>query len=167
MFRKVPPLRSEEPEAFLNLCVQVDEVFVQGLVDDRRFVMRILPLGFGCVLRVFGNCLRAGNGWAECKGRLLKEYFPQFVRERLVRELIVFNSHQEGRSLRGYVEQVFCAASFLRFGTIELQLVDRIVMHLHPSVRDQAELLERPRSRNELHRVIGLIEEMMTVVKEG
>ena len=74
----------------------------------------------------------------------MKEYFPHFVRERLVRELIVFYSHQKGLSLRGYVEQDFRAASFLRYGTNELQLVDRIVMHLHPSERDQANLREAP-----------------------
>ena len=96
----------------------------------------------------------------------MKEYFPHFVRERLVRELIVFYSHQKGLSLRGYVEQDFRAASFLRYGTNELQLDDSIVMHLHPSVRDQAAFLDRLRSRNELHRVIGLIEERMAVVKE-
>ena len=33
------------PFVFVNdLCVQVDEVFVQGLVDDQSFLMRILPL---------------------------------------------------------------------------------------------------------------------------
>ena len=95
-----------------------------------------------------------------------EEYFPHFVRERLVRELIVFNFHVEGRSLRGYVEQVFRAANFLRYGANELQLVDRIVMNLHPSVRDHAVLLERPPSREELHRVIALIEERMAVDKE-
>ena len=123
MLRKVPPLRSEETETILNFCVQVVEVFELGLVDDRSFVLRIFPLVSGCVIRVFGNCLRAGNGWAECKGRLLEEYFPHFVRERLVRELIVFNFHQEGKSLRGYAEQVFRAASFLGYGANELQYV--------------------------------------------
>ena len=98
---------------------------------------------------------------------MLKEYFPHFVRERLVRKLIVLKYFREGRSLRGYVEQFFRLATFLRYGANELQLVDRIIMNLHTSVRDQAALLERPRSRNELHRVIGLIEERMTVVKEA
>ena len=97
---------------------------------------------------------------------MLEEYFPHFVRERLLRELIVFNFHQEGKSLRGYVEQVFLAARFLRYWANELQLVDRIVMNLHPSVRDRAAQLEGARSRKELHRVIGLIDERMVVVKE-
>ena len=130
LFMKVSPLRSEDPETILNLCVQVDEVFELGLVDDRSYVMRILPLVSGSVLRFFGKYLRAGNVWTECKGRLLEEYFPHFVRERLFRELIVFNFHQKGKSLRGYVE---------------LQLVDRTVMNLHPSVRDQAAIFVRPR----------------------
>jgi len=51
LFRKVPPLRSEDAEAILHFCVQVDEVFEIGLVDDRSFVMRILALVSGCVLR--------------------------------------------------------------------------------------------------------------------
>ena len=59
-----------------------------------------------CGLGKVGLHVRAG---------LLKEYFPHFVRERLVWELIVFNFYQEGRSLRGYVEQVFRGASFLRY----------------------------------------------------
>ena len=66
---KIPPLRSEDPEDILNLCVQVDEVFELGLVDDRSFVMRILPLVSGsmygfleiaCGLRTFGPNVRAG-----------------------------------------------------------------------------------------------------------
>jgi len=129
--------------------------------------MRILPLVSRNVLRFFGTCLWAGNGWAECEGRFLEEYFPHFVRERLVRELIVFNFHQEGKSLRGYVEQVFRASSFLRYGANELQLVDRIVMKLHPSVHDQAALLERPRSRKELHRVIGKLKKGWRSSKNG
>jgi hypothetical protein len=45
-------------------------------------------------------------------------------------------------------------------------LVDRIVMNLHPSVLAQAAFLDRPRSRDQLHSTVGLIEEKLSVLKE-
>ena len=85
LLRQIPPLRSEDPEAILNFCVQIEEVFELGLVDDRSFVMRVLPLVSGSVLRFLeiacglgtvGPNVRAGcwksifhtsfaNGWFE------------------------------------------------------------------------------------------------------
>ena len=49
LLRKNQTLRSENTEAILNFCVQDDEVFELGLVDDRSFVKRILPLVSGNV----------------------------------------------------------------------------------------------------------------------
>jgi hypothetical protein len=105
LLRQVSPLRSEEPVAILCFFTRVEEIHGLGLVDDSVFVTRILPLVSGSLLRFLGECLREGSGWRECKIRLLDEYFPHFIRERLVRDLIVFNFQNEGQSLREYIER--------------------------------------------------------------
>jgi hypothetical protein len=101
-----------------------------------------------------------------CKSRLLEEYFPHFVRERLIRDLIVFNFQGEGQSMRVYVEQVFQATNFLQYGAAEEQLVDRVVMNFHPDVLNQAAFLDRPRSHCDLRRVAGLVKEKFSVSRE-
>jgi hypothetical protein len=97
---------------------------------------------------------------------LLGEYFLYFVRERLIRDLIVFNFQEEGQQLRAYIDQVFRAAGFLEYDVSEQQLMDRIVMNFHPSILVQAAFLDKPRSLKELYRVVGLIEEEFAVAKE-
>jgi hypothetical protein len=166
LLRQISPLLSEEPESILMLFIRLDEVFDLGLVNDRVFIMRILPLVKGSLLRFMGDCLHTGNGWAECKSRLLDEYFPYFVRERLVRDLIILNFHGEGQSLRDYVEKVFRIAAFLKYRATEQQLVDRVVMIFHPSVLSQAAFLDRPKSRWDLDRMVSLIEEKSAVARE-
>jgi hypothetical protein len=91
LLRQVPSLSSEVPEAILWLFVRLDEIHGLRLVDDKGFNTRILPLVSGSLLTFLGSCLPANNSWAECKLQLLQEYFPHFVRERLIRDLIVFN----------------------------------------------------------------------------
>jgi hypothetical protein len=54
LLRQVSPLRSEEPEHILQFFVRIEETFELGLVDDRSFVTRILPLVSGNVLRFWG-----------------------------------------------------------------------------------------------------------------
>ena len=88
LLRQVSPLSSEELEPILWLSVRLEEVHDLGLADDRVFVTRILPLVSGSLLTFLGDCLRKGGRWAECKARLLDEYSPYFVRERLIRDLI-------------------------------------------------------------------------------
>jgi hypothetical protein len=151
LLRQVSPLSSEDPEAILNFFVWVEEIHDLGLVDDRTFVPTILPLVLGGLLRFLGDCWHKGSGWVECKARLLDEYFPYFVWERLVRDLIVFNFQNEGQSLQEYIQQVFRAANFLGYDASEQQLVDRIVMNFHPSILAHAAFLDRPRSCEELH----------------
>ena len=112
LLRQVPPQAWEEPEEILRLFVRLGEVRGLVVVDDRQFIIRILPLVSGSLLKFLSGCLRQGCGWAECSSQLLDEYFPYFVRERLVRDLIVFHFHAAGQSMRYYVEQVFRAASF-------------------------------------------------------
>jgi len=88
------------------------------------------------------------------------------VRERLIRDLIVFNFHGEGQSMRVYFDQVFQAAEFLQYEATEPQLLDRVVMNMHPQVLSQAAFLEKPRSRKDLYRLAGLIEEKFSVLQE-
>jgi len=165
LLKQIKPLSSEEPEDILRFFVKVDEIRDLGLVGDRVFITRILPFVPGGLLQFLGACLREEHSWAVCKAQLLDEYFPHFVRERLIRDLIVFNFHGEGQSMRVYFDQVFQAADFLRYEATE-QLVDRVVMNLHPQVLSQAAFLEKPRSRKELYRLVGLIEEKFSVLKE-
>lgn len=166
LLRQVQPLSSEEPEDILRFFVKIGEIHDLGLVDDRVFITRILPFVPGGLLQFLGACLREGTSWAGCKSRLLDEYFPHFVRERLIRDLIVFNFHGEGQSMRVYIDQVFQAAEFFQYEATETQLVDRVVMNLHPQILSQAAFLERPRSRQDLYRLVGLIEEKFSVLKE-
>jgi len=65
-----------------------------------------------------------------------------------------------------YIDQVFQTAEFLQYEATEPQLVDRVVRNLHPQVLSQAAFLEKPRSRTELYRLVGLIEETFSVLKE-
>jgi hypothetical protein len=96
----------------------------------------------------------------------MREFFPHFIRERLIRDLIIFNFHKEGMPVREFIDQVFSAARILEFHAQEQELVDRILMNLHPSVLAHSAFLHRPCCRNELNNVVGLIEEKMAVNKE-
>jgi hypothetical protein len=115
---QVTPL-SEQPEDILRL----GEIHDLGLVQDRIFITRILPPISGSRLQFWGACLREGRIWVVCKSRLLDEYFPNFVWERLIRDL-VFNFQAVEQSMQVYVEQVFQAANFLQYVATEEQLVD-------------------------------------------
>jgi hypothetical protein len=137
-----------------------------GLTDDRVFIMQILPLTLGGLLQFLGACLCKGSSWVVCKCRLLDEYFPHFVWERLIQDLIVFNFQDEGQSMHVYIEQVFQAADFLQYEAMEQQLVDRVVMNFHPNILSQVAFLDRPWSLKELHRVAGLMEEKFSILKE-
>jgi hypothetical protein len=106
LVRQVPPLSTEEPEAILWVVSRLDEIFLLQLTDDRGFIIHVLPLFSGSVLRFFGGCLHNGRSWQQCKEELLKEYFPAFVRERLIRDLIVFHFHHEGQSVRDYIDGI-------------------------------------------------------------
>ena len=63
------------------------------------------------------------------------------------------------------IEWVFRAANFLRYQASEQELVYRILMNFHPSVLAHAAFLERPRSRKELLRVVGLVEERTAIAR--
>jgi hypothetical protein len=118
------------------------------------------------MLPFFGGCLREGGNWANCRKQLLESYFPYFVRERLITDLIVFKLHKEGESVRGFADQIFEAASFLEYQASEEQLVERILMNLHPTFLTQAVFVQKPVSRRELYLSIGTMEEKIAVAKE-
>jgi hypothetical protein len=88
------------------------------------------------------------------------------VKERLVRDAIIFNFHKEGQPVREYIERVFKTASFLGYEASEQQLVDRTVMNIHPDMLIHAAFIDRPRTRKELNDVVRLIEERGSVSKE-
>ena len=166
LLRQIKPLESERPEEIMRFFVKLEDVYVLGLVDDRTFITRILPLDPTSVLQLLGTCLRGGSNWTECKTRLLEEHFPYFVRERLIRDLIVFNFHEKGMPLRVYIDRVFQAAHFLQYSATEQQIVERLIMNFHPDVLSQEAFLDKPRSRRELYQVIGLVEERFAVQHE-
>ena len=166
LLRAVPPLCSEEPELIMGLFIRLDAVHDLGLVDDRTFIIKILPLMSGSLLKFLRDSLRVGSDRAECKARLLREYFPHFVRERMIRDLVVFNIQGEGQALRMYIEQVFAAAKFLQYQASEQELIDRLVMNFHPNVLGHASFIERPHSLQQLWQVVALIEEKAAVTLE-
>jgi len=166
LLKQVSHLSSEEPEDILNFFVRLREIHNLYLVGDECFITRIFPLVPRGVFQLLAECLRDKADWASCKVRVLEGYFPYFVRERLVRNLIVFNFHESGQSVRGYIDRVFQAAEFLQYEASEAQLVERIVMKLHPDILKQAAFLDKPTMRKELRRVISLVEERMAIAAE-
>ena len=150
----------------MRLFIRLDDVHSLCLVEDRVFITRILTLVSGSLLTFLGNFLRTGSSWTECKSQLLSEYFPNFVRERMIRDLVIFNFHGEGQPLRAYIEQVFAAAKFLHYDVSEQDLVDRVVMNFHPSVLGHAAFVDRPCTLKELYQVVGIVEEKLAVAQE-
>ena len=116
-------------------------------------------------VNLFGK-LRTGSSWTDYKSQLLSEYFPNFVRERMIRDLVIFNFHGEGQALRAYIEQVFAAAKFLHYDVSEQDLVDRVVMNFQPSVLSHAAFVDRPCTLKELYKEVGIVEEKLAVAQE-
>ena len=58
------------------------------------------------------------------------------------------------------------AAEFLQYNASEADVVERVLMNLHPDILAQAALLPRPVSFQELRHIVGLIEERMAVLAE-
>jgi hypothetical protein len=166
LLRGITPLSSEKPEEILWLFEKLGEVQALGLVDDRTFLVRILPLVTGSLLKFDGNCLIEQLSWVESRARLLADYFPYIVRERLIRDLIVFNFHAEHQPLRSYVEQIFQVANFLRYVATGSELVDRVLMNLQPSIQSMAAFVNKPTNRKELDQLIGQLEEKSVVAEE-
>ena len=139
-------------------------IYELNLVPDNVFLMRLLVQGV--LLTFFGDCIRHGDSWEQCKARVLKEYFPLFVREKMIRELIVFHFQERGFPLREFIKEVIDAAEFLQYRAYEGEIVDRILMNLHPDILAQAACLPRAGSYREFREMVGLIEERMAVLAE-
>ena len=71
----------------MNFFVRLGEIHSLDLVGDQCFITRIFPLVPRGLLQLLAECLRDKANWVSCKVRVLEEYFPYFVRERLVRNL--------------------------------------------------------------------------------
>jgi hypothetical protein len=89
-----------------------------------------------------------------------------FVREKMIRELGVFNFQERDCPLRELIKEVVDAAEFLQYHTSEGGIVDRILMNLHLDILAQAAFLPRQGSYRELRDMVGLIEERMAVLTE-
>ena len=115
LLKQVSRLCSEEPEDILNFFVRLGEIHSLDLVGDECFITRIFPLVPRGLLQLLAECLRDKADWAICKVRVLEGYFAYFVRERLVRNLIVFNFQESGQSVRAYIDSVSsCRISAIR-----------------------------------------------------
>jgi len=61
LLRKVPTVNSDEPEAILRLVGKLDEINSLSFVDDKMFVIRILPLLSAPVLIFLENVCGIGG----------------------------------------------------------------------------------------------------------
>jgi hypothetical protein len=68
--------------------------------------------------------------------------------------------------LRNFIDEIIDAAEFLNYLATEGELVDRILMNLHPDVLAQSAFLPRPSSLQELRKLSGHIEEKLAVQAE-
>jgi hypothetical protein len=165
LLRKIPPISASEPEGIMNLFIRLNNVHKLNLVNDRAFLIRILPLLSGDMLGLLGQCLQEGKSWEQYRNLVREKVFPHFVRERLIRDLVVCRFQEEREPIREYVDRIFATAEFLNYQATEQELVDRVVMNLHPSVLSQAALLGRPKTREDVLDTIALIEERISVRK--
>ena len=56
---------------------------------------------------------------------------------------------------------------FLQYNASEADVVERVLMNLHPDILAQAALLPRPNSFQELRNTAGLIEERLAVLTDS
>ena len=82
--------------------------------------------------------MKHGESWDVCKTRLIREYFPLFFKEKMIRELVVFKFQKKFRPIREYTKEVTDAAEFLHYYASEADVVERVLMNLHPDILAQA-----------------------------
>ena len=56
----------------------------------------------------------------------------------------MFNFQELGRPIREFIREVIDAAEFLQYNASEADVVERVLMNLHPDILAQAALLPRP-----------------------
>jgi hypothetical protein len=100
LLRKVPPLKSEDSREIMNFFLRVKVVYKLHLVPNKIFWTKLLPRVQGSLLSFLGDALQQGESWEQCMNRVLGEYFPLFIKEKLIRDLVVFNLHDKTRPLR-------------------------------------------------------------------
>jgi hypothetical protein len=130
LLRKVPPLTASEPEEIMKLFIKLNVIHRLRLVSDKVFMTRVLPLLID-VLILLGDSLRQGNSWEQYLSVIRERIFIHFVRERLVRDLVVNKMQGERAPLREHIDGVFSSAEFLGYQASEQELVDRVVTNLH------------------------------------
>ena len=60
LLSQIKPLCSECPEDILRFFVRLCDIHALGLVDDRTFIARVLPLVSTGLLQLLGACLSSG-----------------------------------------------------------------------------------------------------------
>lgn len=73
-------MSSEKPEDILRFFVRLEEIQNLGLVDDRNFFTRVMPLVSGS-LTLLGVATLGEAVGQSARPSCLDEYFPYFVRE--------------------------------------------------------------------------------------
>jgi hypothetical protein len=61
----------------------------------------------------------------------------------MIRELEVFHFQERGCPLREFIKEVVDAAELLQYCATEGEILDRILMNLHPDILAQAAFLPR------------------------
>jgi hypothetical protein len=70
LLRDVHRLTSEEPKEILKFFVNVKAIHDLKLAPDNVFWMRLLPKVRGSLLTIFGESMRYGESWEQCKSRV-------------------------------------------------------------------------------------------------
>jgi len=52
----------------------------------------------------------------------------------MIRELVVFNFQKTGQPIREFIKEVTNAAEFLQYNASEADVVERVLMNLHPDI---------------------------------
>jgi len=76
LMRQVPPLTTEEQESILRFVGRLNGIYALGLGDDRTFIVRILPLVSGAVLRFFGGLFEKRMDMGAEQGGPIARMFP-------------------------------------------------------------------------------------------
>jgi len=136
----------EELKAILKFFVDLKAIYELNLVPDSVFLMRLLMKVQGSLLTFVGECIRHRHSWQQRKVRVLKEYFPLFIREKMIQELVLFHFQERGCPLRVFIKEVVDATEFLQYCASEGERVERILVNLQLEILAQAAFLPRPGS---------------------
>ena len=131
--------------------MELKAIYELQLTPDRVFIVKLLPR---VLLNLFGASIRDRASREECKTQVLKAHYPLFVKEKLIREMVVFCFQKKECHLRKF-NDIINAVEFLRYSATEGEIVDRILMNFHPDVLAYAAFLSRPASYQQLREMVG------------